>query len=190
MEKLERVELEAVLANARVLKRFAEELLEEVKRSSGSVDAERVKRLAANYGEVRNWVAERAYKIGLLMPYIEGDIFYYEFFSKPKLSLSRGEAIAVLQDVIRGCEVAERGLEALLRLHVEPRVLDELNSLRRELEELESRGLDPNIVKNLREAIAEAEQGHYLASAIIASRVICYVISKIPGERMRTRPST
>jgi len=144
-----------------------------------------VKRLADSYEEVRNWVTERSYKIGLLMPYIEDDIFYYEFFGeiKPKLSLSRGEAVIVLQDIIRGCEVAERSLEALLRLHVEPGVLDELNSLRRELEELESRGLDPNIVKNLREAITEAEQGHYLASAMIASRVICYVISKIPGER-------
>jgi len=36
MEKLERVELEAALANVRTLKRSAEELLEEVKRSGGT----------------------------------------------------------------------------------------------------------------------------------------------------------
>ncbi|RLE85100.1 MAG: hypothetical protein DRJ67_09450, partial [Thermoprotei archaeon] len=33
------------------------------------------------------------------------------------------------------------------------------------------------------EAIAEAEWGHYLASAMIASRVIRYIVDKIPGKR-------
>lgn len=39
------------------------------------------------------------------------------------------------------------------------------------------------MVKNLSEAITEAEQGHFLASAMISSRVIRYIVDNIPGER-------
>jgi len=60
--------------------------------------------------------------------------------------------------------------------------LDKLCSLKRELDYLEQKGLDITIVRNLREVIMEAEQGHHLASAMISSRVIRYVIDRIPGK--------
>jgi len=69
-----------------------------------------------------------------------------------------------------------------LRPLTEPDVLDRLNSLKKKLEELEEKGLDLNVAKNLREAIDEAEQKHYLASAMISSRVICYLVDKIKGK--------
>jgi len=64
----------------------------------------------------------------------------------------------------------------------EPEVLDRLSSLKKKLEELEENGLDLNVAKNLREAIDEAEHGHHTASGMISSRVICYLIDRIPGN--------
>jgi len=73
-------------------------------------------------------------------------------------------------------------LEALLKPRLEPRVLDRLESYRKELEKLEEEGLDINVVKTLRAALSEAECGHWLASAIISSRVIDYVRDQIKGK--------
>jgi len=67
--------------------------------------------------------------------------------------------------------------------YVEESILDRLASLRAELKSLKDRGLDINVIRNLDEAIAEAEQGHWLASAMISSRVISYVVDKIPGDK-------
>ena len=187
MKKLTREEIQAALAKVRVLKRLAEEFLNNVKSSEeGVFSTKNVKNFADRYEEARSWIIKHFYEIGEQMPRIDNNIFYISYYyGNPRLrsSLSRGETEVVLRDVIMGCEVAEQGLEALLRPLVEPSILDKLSSLRRELEKLEDEGLDASVVKNLSEAIAEAEWGHYLASAMIASRVIRYIVDKIPGKR-------
>jgi len=58
-----------------------------------------------------------------------------------------------------------------------------LMSLRKEINVLLTDGLDQNVYKNLLEAISEYEEGSYLASALIVSRVITYMIEKLGGKR-------
>jgi len=183
-----RVKIQAILAKVRSLKSLAESTLEDVKSSElGTFKAKRVKNLVDRYTEIRNWALGYFHEIGEHLPQIDSSIFYiktpYRKTNELRYSISTEDAEVILQNIIMGCEVAEQGLQALLRPSVEPSVLDKLNSLRSELEKLEERGLDQSIVKNLREAIAEAEQGHYLASAMVSSRVISYIVDKISGSK-------
>jgi hypothetical protein len=59
-----------------------------------------------------------------------------------------------------------------------------LNQLRTEVEKIEIYLPDDKqfLTKNITEAIEEYEQGHLLASALIAARVIMYVYEQIPIE--------
>lgn len=77
------------------------------------------------------------------------------------------------------CDKALGVLQKLASLPLTPEVIDKLTSLRQELEKI---SIDINYEKNLKEAIKEYEQGHYLASALISSRVIIYSLNKIPGK--------
>jgi len=186
MKRPTREEMQAALAKVRALKRFAEEFLEDVRSSEGGVsergfNTENVKRLADVYKEIRIWISMHFYEIGVQMPHVDASIFYNPGGGL-KWSLDEKEVEIVLRDIIIGCDAAEQGLQALLEPLVEPNILNRLDSLKRELEKLENEGLDASVVKNLREAIAEAEQGHYLASAMISSRVIRYVVDRIPGD--------
>ena len=184
MEKPGGEEIRAALAKVRKLKKFVEGFLKDVRSDKKEyIDIRSVKGLADRYEEVRSWIVRHFYGIGEQMPLISSNTFYYRDSGTLKLSLRREEVEIILRDMIIGCEAAEHGLEAILKPSVDSDVLDKLNSLRRELEELESEGLDPSIAKNLSEAIAEAEQGHCLASAMIASRVIRYIVDKIPGKK-------
>lgn len=58
-----------------------------------------------------------------------------------------------------------------------------LMGLRKEIDVLLTGGLDQNVYKNLLEAISEYEEGSYLASALIVSRAITYMIEKLGGKR-------
>jgi len=71
----------------------------------------------------------------------------------------------------------------MVKPEVKPEVLDKLASLREGLEKLVDIGLDVVVERNLKEAIEEVEHGHNLASAMISSRIIRYIIDKIPGGR-------
>jgi len=55
--------------------------------------------------------------------------------------------------------------------------------IRREIDVLLAGGLDQDVYKNLLEAISEYEEGSYLASALIVSRAITYMIEKLGGKR-------
>jgi len=57
--------------------------------------------------------------------------------------------------------------------------MGELRSLKEESQKVE----DIELQKNLLKAIEEYEQTHYLASALIASRVIIHILEKIPGKK-------
>jgi len=103
------------------------------------------------------------YELGHLMPYL----------SFKETSVSRRMKIIV------GCEAAIEALEALLaKIPLETK--DKLESLKKELSSIEN--IDFDIQRNLDEAIKECEMGHYLASALISSRVIVYILSKIKGK--------
>ena len=47
--------------------------------------------------------------------------------------------------------------------------------------------LDIAYEKNMKEAINECEQGHFMASAMITSRVICYIIDQIKGKTIEDK---
>ena len=61
--------------------------------------------------------------------------------------------------------------------------LNTLMGLRREIDVLLAGGLDQDVYKNLLEAISGYEEGSYLASALIVSRAITYMIEKLGGKR-------
>lgn len=96
----------------------------------------------------------------------------------------KATALYVVDKAERGCAALLSVLESLRAPEVAPKYADRLISLRSEVEELERNlGDHAYLAKNLKEAIEEYEQGHFLASGLIASRVVNYVISKIPGGK-------
>jgi len=103
--------------------------------------------------------------------------------SLPTGYVTKEELLSALQDILLGCEVAERGLNAFLKPLVEPELANRLDSIKEHLTRLEEQGVDLSVIKNLRKAVEEAEHAHYLASAMISSRVIRYIVDKIPGKK-------
>ncbi len=175
MKKLAKEKVRAALAKIGTLREFSERCLKEVEAedSIAIIVNERVRSLVTRYEEVRNWINIYIPQIGRQMPRV--------IFEEPMWW--RDKILAILQDIIIGCRTAEQGLRAMIESYVEESILDRLASLRAELKSLKDRGLDINVIRNLDEAIAEAEQGHWLASAMISSRVISYVVDKIPGDK-------
>ncbi|MCD6592588.1 hypothetical protein J7L00_00670 [Candidatus Bathyarchaeota archaeon] len=131
-----------------------------------------LKRVTERYEELRSWITHKFYEVSAQMPYV----------TLPDL-VRVGDAFGILEDVVTGCKVAEKSMEIMIKPSIEPKLVDKLGSLREELEKLESEGLDVMVVKNLKEAIMEAEHGHRLASAMIASRIICNLIDRLEGEK-------
>jgi len=94
------------------------------------------------------------------------------------------EVKANIDNAIRGCSIIMSICENLIKPQVSPESLDRLNQLRTEVEKIEIYLPDDKqfLTKNITEAIEEYEQGHLLASALIAARVIMYVYEQIPIE--------
>jgi len=90
---------------------------------------------------------------------------------------------SMLLRIITRCDGVLGALETLLKPQVPPKTLNVLRGLRGELDRLIGGGLNGNIHRNLLEAISECEEGHYLASAMIASRAIIYIIEQIGGNK-------
>ena len=89
----------------------------------------------------------------------------------------------LLIKVLTGCEEALGILESIAWPNVHPRTLNALKGLRDSLTKLKEEGIDHNIYVNLFQAISECENGHYLASALITSRSIVYMIEQMGGNR-------
>ena len=132
----------------------------------------RLKRVVERYGELRSWIMHKFYEVGMQMPYVTLPDY-----------VRVGDALGILEDIVTGCKVVEKSVEMMIKPSIEPKLVDKLGSLGEELEKLESEGLDVMIVKNLKEAIMEAEHGHRLASAMIASRIIRNLIDRLEGEK-------
>ena len=98
----------------------------------------------------------------------------------PELTPSGKTSGALLQQIIIECDRII-GLAELSESDISPEDMDRLIGIRKELTEAWS-DLDINFEKNLDVAIKEAEKGHSLASALITSRVVEYVLSQFKGK--------
>lgn len=134
----------------------------------------RLESLVDRYKETHNWINTYFSAIGNQMPFISIPLLF-------SIRLS-SDAVPYLQDIMIGCQTAEKGLETKLKPKVEPEVIDRLDSIRNNLKGFEEKGLDLNLIRNIQTAIEEAEQGHYLASAMISSRAIAYTSDQIKGK--------
>jgi len=111
-------------------------------------------------------------------------IFSYNIPSVTIEDTNIAEVKADIDNAIRGCSIIMSICENLIKPQVSPESLDRLNQLRTEVEKIEIYLPDDKqfLTKNITEAIEEYEQGHLLASALIAARVIMYVYEQIPIE--------
>ena len=96
--------------------------------------------------------------------------------------LSMGEVITYLKNILREIQVIQDYLSAFLRPDLSESEKSKIDSLRKELDILESEACDPIIIKNLSEALKEGEFDHSLACGIISARIIIDRIEKIEGE--------
>ena len=85
--------------------------------------------------------------------------------------------------ILTSCEEALNILESIAWPKISQAAFNILRGLRDSLAELEEKGLDSDICRNILKAISECEEGHYLASALIASRPIIYMIEQMGGNR-------
>ena len=171
--------LVAIRTKAVRLAETARKLEHDLRRSRYPLDAlpsssfkRRLKRVTERYEELRSWMTHKFYEVGTQMPYV----------TLPEY-VRVGDALGILEDTVTGCKVAEKSVEMMIKPSIEPKLVDKLGSLGKELKKLESEGLDVMVVKNLKEAIMEAEHGHRLASAMIASRIIRNLIDRLEGEK-------
>jgi predicted DNA-binding transcriptional regulator len=105
---------------------------------------------------------------------------------KPHLSQTDIDmALSMLDRAERGCSIMISVCEYLLKPKIPQESLERLPQLWSEVEELEKKIPEGKefLVRNIREALGEYEQGHFLASALISSRVITYVFEKIPPPK-------
>jgi hypothetical protein len=91
------------------------------------------------------------------------------------------EGLSILGVMRRRCHALLASLEKLLKPEIPLNVTTQLGLLKEEIKKIQDE-LEPAIYSDIEEAINEMEQGHDLAATMIASRVIRYVLDKIPGE--------
>jgi len=176
MAEINRHALTALLAKIKGIRKLAVNILQ--RRLTDNIEVRYLKNIFQLYDEVRNWLIYRNYQIGEHMPYLNTrDI---EDYYRVNISTIR----PILDNVIIGCDVAISGLEEILKPEISPTTLNRLMSLRKELDVL---NIDVDVKKNIEKAISEAEQGHDLASTLISSRVLIYLIQKIPGEKIEEK---
>lgn len=108
------------------------------------------------------------------------------WISCPSFKISRLDSIDRIFSIIGEVTRTLEDVHNVLSIYIEPQLSEKekqkIDSLRNELEEMENKGYDELMVKNLREAVKEMENNHYLASSIIAARVILYCIDQIEGK--------
>ncbi|MEM2179119.1 MAG: hypothetical protein QW272_09910 [Candidatus Methanomethylicaceae archaeon] len=152
-----------------------------------SKEISQLKRIIEDYNSLRSQLLSHSSEYPeiakLPLPYISND-FLYSTTKTLKITLyysDMGEAISTLNRIENICHALIDALEILLKPQIPSSITTKLSSLRKELEEMENK-IEPEISNNIKEAIDEIEQGHNLAAALIASRVICYVLDKIQGK--------
>ena len=164
-------EVSGLLSQFSAIKRFAQT-------PSSSEDIEVVRNLIAEYEEARNQFDKLKDEMKL-----KGDL--RQVF---EISI-RIQRKAILQSIIIQCEKAIGVLESI-RTPLPKAEADRLLSIREELGKLSGRL--PNIFfeKNLVEAIKEYEQQSFLASTLIAGRVVIYALDQITGNTIKEKFET
>ncbi|MCD6591051.1 MAG: hypothetical protein J7K72_03720 [Candidatus Aenigmarchaeota archaeon] len=92
------------------------------------------------------------------------------------------EMVIIITEFIRRLEDAHISLSFLLKPNLSENEKQTIDSLRNELEKMEKTGIDEKIIRNLKEAIEEAENNHYLACSMISARLILFCIDQIDGK--------
>lgn len=145
-------------------------------------------KLPMNYSVIESEVAkQRSTKIVEARMILEAyrdslpDIFEIAKKVMPSLSVPVTEdgAKGLLRRISIECDGVVGFLSAYI-VPLSPQDVDKLHKLRAELSDVTVE-LDPEYERNLIEAINEQEKGHCLASALITSRVINYVLDQIKG---------
>lgn len=98
---------------------------------------------------------------------------------RPK-RFSYGSARRIFIEMSVECMKGTEYLEAEISA-IPARDLDKLKSLREDLKAILQDLPDPDLEKNVVQAIDEYEKGCFLGSALIFGRVVTFVVAKIPG---------
>ena len=116
----------------------------------------------------------------LLFKRIKGNIIItMEFIGLPS-SPTESDIREVLLKLYFECKKIMAVLEKLSHPSISEKEITELESLRGELKNISTK-IDMNIEKNVEMAIIEYEEGHYLPSALLSSRVIASELDKVKG---------
>ena len=94
-------------------------------------------------------------------------------------------AKARLRQLILECDKVI-GLLKSIQTSLSTEEIDKMNHIRTEISKI-CEDLDINFEKNLNMAVTESENGHFLASAIITSRIVEYVLDKIEGKNIEDK---
>lgn len=193
MVKSGQVSIKAILIGAKELKESLKRLREQISKLDTSFkNIHNLKSLLEDYNNLRDQLLGTLKEPNLynLLPHISLDFLYIKsiFSSEPPslksyLSLSDIDvALSMVERAERGCSIIISICESLLKSKTPQEFLDKLNQLRDEIEKMEKELLEEEefLIKNIHKALEEYEQGHFLASALIASRVIMYVFEQIP----------
>ena len=112
----------------------------------------------------------------------------FVYIDRPKSLFSEEEWYGTLHRILLECDKAIAGLESEISPLSGTQVV-QLEELRRQLEEMLV-GMENVYEKNMNEAIKECENGNFLGSSLISSRVIAYIFDQILGERIEDKVRT
>jgi hypothetical protein len=159
-------EIRGALSQFKAIKEFAQ---------LANVDTERARGLIEEYAEAKNQFE----KIGEQMK-LKADlrgIYKYNLNQRKD---------TILQSIVIQCQKAIGVLEAIV-IPLPRADADRLSSIREELGKVSGKMGDIYFEKNLEEAMKEYEQRCFLASALIAGRVIIYASDQIPGKAIKEK---
>lgn len=199
----EQIRFRAILKFTEELMKHANLLVEQIwvvrKKYLKFEDIHRIKTIFEEYDRLCSWISEiESLKNIKRMLSSPPRNFLYDSEGRLKSSFliydhkEHDEALSSLEMIIRNCSVIVTVLNDLLKPEIPPKLIDELNSLKRALDELENKLSDEYsyVTEDIREAITEYEHGHHLASALIASRIICFALDQIPGDNDNEKLNT
>jgi hypothetical protein len=194
MAKFEQVDIRAIFAGVKGLRESLRKLKEQIS-SLGSEfkNIYTLKSLLEEYRDLRIQFLTilKDQNLYNVLPDVSYDFLYLKFEYPPSLKpyLYQTDdidmALSMLDRAERGCSIMISVCESLLKPKIPQESLEKLPQLWSEVEEIEKKIPEGKefLVRNIREALGEYEQGHFLASALISSRVITYVFEKIPRPR-------
>ena len=182
-----------ILTEAKELKESLKQVREQLSnRYEEFKNIHRLKSLLEDYNDLRTRFLNRFMTVLFEslynpLPHVSTNFLQDESSTSLKVYLSQQDAdiaISEIERAERGCSMIISVCEDLIRPKIPSESIDQLNQLRSEAKRIEKDLLadDMLLADNIRKAIEEYEQGHFLASALIASRVIRYDYEKIPSQ--------